>query len=118
MILDSYTFDLLPGQMTVLKPVKDNATVQTYTDVAYFSWEPSIVGKIITLRWNAMTIAQFDSIDAIYQADAEVEFDPTSYTGSDTYNVQVPKFDGAYWTGDIPNRLNCELELLIMSVVV
>jgi hypothetical protein len=118
MELGAYTFALLPGQMTIIKAVKSNAAVQTYTNVAFFSWDASIIGKPLTLTWNAMTTAQLDSIDAIYQADTEVVFDATDIDGvSDTYNVQVPNFTGVYFRGDIPQRLSCVLELLIMSVV-
>lgn len=117
MDLGSYTFTLLPGQMTVIKPTKPSATVQTYTDVAYFSWSPSIVGNTLVLTWNAMTATQFDEIETIFQADVEVVFDPTDYTGSDTYNVEVVNFTGDYQQGFTANRLNCKLELLIMSVV-
>jgi hypothetical protein len=117
MILGTYTFDRLPKKMTMIKPDKINSAVQTYTSVAYFSWTPSIVGKRISLNWNAMTTAQFDSLDAIFQTDEEVVFDPTDYTGGSAFKVEVTNFNGDYLAEIGENRLNCVLKLLIMSVV-
>jgi hypothetical protein len=47
-----------------------------------------------------------------------VVFDATEIDGvSDTYDVEVVNFSGDYLQGIDANRINCKLELLIMSVV-
>lgn len=51
----SYTFSLLPGNMTVIRKDKSCTSVQTYEGAAYFSWGTSIVGKELSLFWNAMS---------------------------------------------------------------
>ena len=118
MKLDDFTFLELPQAMTMIRAERESAVVKTYDSVAFFSWGADIVGKAITLTWNAMTKTQFDLLDEIYQADVEVEFDPTDITEESTkYNVQVTNLQGEYWAGVSDYRLNCSLELLIMSEV-
>jgi diphthamide synthase (EF-2-diphthine--ammonia ligase) len=105
--------------MTIIKPDKENAFFKTYSNVAYFSWAPTIVGKLLMLKWNLMSTVQFDAIDAIFQADSQVVFDPTYETGEgETYNVEIPGFDGAYVVAAMEYRKNVELKILIMSEIV
>ena len=118
MKLDDYTFLELPQGMTIIKAEREYAAVKTYEGVAFFSWGADIVGKTLHLTWNAMSTVQFDLLDEIYQGDVEVEFDATDITEEATvYNVQVVNFQGEYWPGVSEYRLNCVLELLIMSEV-
>ena len=117
MVLGTYTFARLPGGMTMIRAEKPIASVQTYSSVAAFTWDASIIGKRILLSWNAMPSAQFDSLDTIYQTGAVVVFNPTDYIGTATYNVEVLSLNGEYWAGIAEHRINCEMELLIMSIV-
>ena len=118
MVLGTYTFVQLPRAMTLVKADRICSWELTYSSVAFFSWAPTIVGKVIDLEWNAMIATQFASLDAIYQADAQVVWDPTDVLGgSATYNVQVVACNGEYIPGMIDYRGNCTLTLLIMSTV-
>ena len=113
-IIGNVTPAIQPGSMTLVRADKISAHVQTYSGVAYFGWTPTIVGKVIELTWNLLSAADFASLDALYQADAEVVFKPGE--GSTTYNVNVIGLDGSYqltrqMRGDV------KLQLLIMSVV-
>jgi len=118
----SYDFVLLPGKMTMIRPDKAVASVLTYSDVAYFSWGSSIIGKLITLQWNACPAAQFAQFDTFFAADVPLVFDPTlTGTPADTtYNVEMLSLDGEYLLGgygtdDAAWRGNVEMTLLILS---
>jgi hypothetical protein len=68
--------------------------------------------------------SQFDSLDAIYQADAAVNWTPND-DYSHVYSVQVTKCDSAYYEkwasagGGDTNvwRKNATIELVVLSVV-
>ena len=118
MVIGTYTLARLPGYMTIVRPELVNSDVMTYTNVAYFSWGASIVGKKIQLKWAAMPPDQFDSLDAIYVADASVVWDPTDVAGgSTTYNVRMISFDAEYIPGAVGYRGNTTMVLLILSEV-
>jgi hypothetical protein len=104
--------------MTVLRADRITATAQTYTSVAFYSWGARLIGKTITLSWNAMTATQFTALDAIFQADAAVVWNPIDIVGgSTTYNVEIVTFNGEYLAGVTELRINCTMELLILSEV-
>lgn len=117
MQLGTYTFARLPGYMTVVQAEVVNAHKLTYSSVAYFSWGSDIIGKKIELRWAAMPAGMFDSLDAIYQADAAVVWDPTGVVGSTTYNVRAISFAAEYIPGQLLYRGSASLALLILSAV-
>ena len=123
MALGTYTFNMNPSDITpFIKPDKINASTLTYSDVAYFSWPPSIVGKKFTLTWTIVSAAQFDTMDAIFQADLPVVWNPNNEYGY-LYTVQITKCDAVYyekWTtafeGDTDVlRKNAVLELLVLQ---
>jgi hypothetical protein len=104
--------------MTLIRADRISAAVQTYTSVAFYSWGARLIGKVVTLSWNAMTSTQFNALDAIFQADATVVFNPTDIVGgSTTYNVEIVSLNGEYLAGVLELRINCTMELLIMSVI-
>lgn len=121
MSLGDYALVYYPSDFTPPRPVRSNAYVETMESVAHFSWGIFIVGKIIDLQWNYMPSDQFDSLDAIFQEDEEVVWDPGIEEGGDTYNVQILDFTGefheAVGSGSEIWRKNCKMELLIMSEV-
>lgn len=117
MTLGSYTFVKDPQQMTLLDKVRITATVLTYSSVAFFSWGASIVGKKIELYWPVMSAAMYASIQAILEADAEVEWNPNDGELR-KYTVEVLSFDGEYLidkTYDTTRRKDMRLVLLIKS---
>ncbi len=121
MILGTYTFDWLPTTMTMVKPDKYCADVLTYESVSFFSWGMAIVGKKITLKWNYMSVDQYESLHALYAADEQVVFNPDDGSG-ETYNVEITNLQGEYHVyPDVDAsgiyRKNVGLELLIMSEV-
>lgn len=125
MILGTYTFAREPADMTIPRPKKAVAYLKTYDSVACFSWDPTIVGELLTLRWPIVSKDQFEEMDDIYQAAVPVTFDPTSLTmrgesssgdGSLTFIVEVIDLRGSYTLGFPDRRSNCELDLLIIGV--
>ncbi len=120
----SYTFSLLPGNMTVIREDKSCASVQTYEGVAYFSWGTSIVGKELSLSWNAMPAAMWSQFETFFTADAPLEFDPTldGTPSAKTYTVEMTRLDGDYFLGGYGTgagswRQNVTMTLLILSEV-
>lgn len=120
MILGSYTFALNPSSFTeIYEPTKTTAVVETYDSVAYFSWGTKIIGKILQFNWDYMTAEQYESMRAIYEADAQVVFDPAGITGL-KFNVHVTKLTGKYYLGLAATntfRKDVQMELVIMSEV-
>jgi hypothetical protein len=121
MILDSYTFDKNPSEMSMVEEDKFASSLLTYTSVAYFSWGSTIVGKIITLRWGGMTTTQFDTLQTKYEADAEVVWEPNQGDSADrTFNVEISRLTGSYHISlldSASDRVNVEMDLVIMSEV-
>jgi hypothetical protein len=117
--INAYTLIDQPNEMTPVRADRSIAYELTLSSVAFFSWGSSIVGKEITLSWNYMTATEFASLDAIYQADTEVVFDPQA-GDSKTYNVQVISLDGTLVrkiSGTGAYRTDVKMVLLIMSEV-
>lgn len=119
--IGTFTPEMNPGQMTVIRAEKKTASVETYSGVAYFSWPASIVGKIIEMTWNWMSGDKFNDLDTIYAADNEVVFNPNDTRGL-TFNVNILSLDGEYLMGgggvsSTAIRTNVKLRLLIMSQV-
>lgn len=121
MILGDYTLTHYPYDFTIPRPVRSNAHVETYESVAHFSWGFFTAGKIIELIWNYMPSDQFDSLDAVFQDDEEVVWEPGTEEGETTYNVQILDFIGDFHesVGSSSEiwRKNCKMTLLIMSEV-
>jgi hypothetical protein len=120
MILGGVTFTYNSKiDFPVIKPKKANAHVETYSGVAYFSWTPTIKGIVIPLKWDWMPAAQFNSIEALYQADDVIVFDPSGgVAGAAIYDVIIIKFDGVYWLNMDTNnsyREKVEMELLVFG---
>ncbi len=119
----TYEFILLPKYITPIRPEKRCADVETYTSAAFFSWGVSIIGKPITLLWNAMPAAMFAALDAFYAGDKSLVWNPT-LAGEvvTTYNVEMKKLDGDYLFGGYDTvaatswRENVDMVLKIMSV--
>ena len=121
MQLGAYPFDWLPSDMTIIKPDKYCSEVLTYSSIGFFSWGVTIVGKRITLRWNYMSVAQYEALHTLYAADVPVVFDPDDESHS-TYNVEVIGLKGEYHIYPEIDasgifRKNVSLELLILSEV-
>ena len=120
----SYDFALLPGGMTPIRSDKICAYELTYSDVAYFSWGASIVGKEITLTWNAMPAAMWATLDAFYAGDKTLVWNPTlDGSAVTTYNVEMVRLEGEYFLGGYDTALssswrrNVTMTLLILGAV-
>ncbi|NPU84371.1 MAG: hypothetical protein HPY65_07765 [Syntrophaceae bacterium] len=116
--LGTLTFAQNPDTMTLIKKDRDVAWVKTYTSVAIFTWGSSYEGKKLDLAWSYMETSEFDDLEDIQDADAQVVFDPQDDSGK-TFNVEILALDGEYHlyldddTGHY--RKNVKLTLLIMS---
>ena len=117
MIIGTVTFSQDPAGMTLIREDRINSFVKTYSNVAFFSWGSSIIGKEISLFWNSMTIAQFEDIMDLFIADIPYVFTPNDGEGH-TYDVEITSFTGEYCKGVHTTgiRKNIELKLLIMGV--
>jgi hypothetical protein len=120
MVLGSHTFVKQPATMTLIQKDREVAKVKTYSSVALFSWGASIIGKTIEISWPFMTTSEYASFQAIYEADAQVVFDPQDGS-SKTYNVELLSLTSEYFihlsNASGHNRRNVKLTLLIMSEV-
>jgi hypothetical protein len=119
MTLGGYTLTHYPSAFTPPRPERSNAHVETAAGVAHFSWGFFIIGNIIDLEWNYMPSEQFDALDAVFQGDEEIVWDPGIPDLSTTYNVQILDFTGdfheAVGTAAEIWRKNCKMTLLIMG---
>jgi hypothetical protein len=117
-ILGTLTFARNPSWMTIIRPDRYSSHVLTYTSVGFFSWGVSVIGKVIELKWNAMSIDDYEDIQDLWEADAEVVFDPKDGE-SLTYDVEILDLKGEYCRGiadgDTGIRKNITLKLLILS---
>jgi hypothetical protein len=120
MVLGTHTFIKQPATMTLIQKDREVAKVKTYSSVALFSWGASIIGKTIEISWPFMTTSEYASFQAIYEADAQVVFDPQDGS-SKTYNVELLSLTSEYFihlsNASGHNRRNVKLTLLIMSEV-
>lgn len=121
MSLGVYDLDYYPTDFTPPRPLRSNAHLETYGGVDHFSWGFFTVGTIIDLQWNFMPSEQFDSLDAVFQGDVEVAWDPGIPGESETYIVQIIDFTGEFHesvgSGAEIWRKNCKMSLLIISAV-
>ena len=119
MVLDAYTFAVNPIRMTLVEPVKAASGIKTYSSAVYFSWDPTIEGKKLTLEWKYMSNAQYVELDTLCQADAAVVFDPKK-DDAKTYNVQIESLDSRYYAaldGTGGHRRDVKMSLFVLSEV-
>lgn len=121
MSLGSFTFPHNPSKMSLLRPKKIYAVVETYSDIGFFSWGTTVKGIQLTLEWPFMASSTFSTFDSLLQANAEVVFNPQDGSGH-TYTSEILTFTGDYHTGlglADPNtyRKNVKLLLLIKAKV-
>jgi hypothetical protein len=104
--------------MTVIRPQKSCAVVQTYESAAYFSWGASIVGLELELSFAYMDAAEFESLDALYRADAAIVFDPQDGSSPPvTYNVEMTKLDCKYYLALDKTAGNCRKNVTVTLLV-
>ncbi len=117
-ILGTLTFAKNPSSMTIIRPYRLCSFLLTYSSVAFFTWGVSVIGKVVELKWNAMAIADYEDIQDLWEADAEVIFNPQDGEAL-TYDVQILDLQGEYLRGiadgDTGIRKNVVLKLLILS---
>jgi hypothetical protein len=120
MILGGYTFTHNPHRTSdLLKPEMPNALLITYDSFAYFSWPATIVGKIVTLNWDLMSVEQYEALYTKYIADAIIVFDPRQDVTLQ-FNVIIKAIKGLYFLNMADNntyRKDVSLELIITSAV-
>jgi len=121
MSISTTTFARDPGDMTILKADKMCSYTKTYGGVEYFSWGSTIVGKPISLSWNAMPSTMFDALNTLVVSDTTMVWTPNIPGSTQTYEVNLLGLDGSYFISQESSasyeRINCELRLLIMSEV-
>lgn len=119
-VIGSRTLTTDPMRMTMVRAEKSCAHVQTYDSVAYFSWGTTLIGKEILLEWPVMDAAEFAALQAIFEADAPISFNPNDGVVTDTYTVEMTSLTGDYWRGRgtsiSDTRKNVKMTLLILAV--
>jgi hypothetical protein len=93
LILGEYTFAWKPDDFTPPDPELYKSVVRTWDTAVYFSWGPEILGKPIELKWIWMSEAQWDELDALYQAKAPVIWD-LEEPGIGPFTVVIPRLEG------------------------
>lgn len=114
-ILGSYTMEFDPDEMDIPEAKKTVAGVDTYTGSAVFQWPAIIQGQLVTLRWNWVSIAQYNAMNAMYLSMDTVTWNP-QYAG--TYQVIIESFKGTYFEvhlDDLAYREEVEMVLNIRS---
>jgi len=76
MKLGDYTFTWTPEKWELPDEVRYSSYVKTYQGGAFFSWGTDIKGVEITLEWEFMPVAQYERLQELLRADAEVVWDP------------------------------------------
>jgi len=115
--LGGYAFPWDPDRWTIPKAEKFWGKVQTYSSAAFFSFGISIVGKEVVLEWDWMSSAQFAALDALYQSDEPVVWNPP---GASAFEVNILGCDGEYFEvlgTDIEYRKNVKITLMIMREI-
>jgi hypothetical protein len=115
LILGGYTFAWKPDDFTPPDPELYKSVVRTWDTAVYFSWGPEILGKPIELKWIWMSEAQWDELDALYQAKAPVIWDP-EVTGVGPFNVEIRSLDGELFEVagyEQPYRRNVKMGLVV-----
>lgn len=117
MSLGSYTFALNPGRCTMPLERKQASVVETLGGGAYFSWGAFLPGQVIDISWEYMLTTQFDELATLFEADAQVVWDPEN--GS-TYNVEIMSLLGDYHlsaAAAATYKKNVIMKLVIISEV-
>lgn len=92
MILNSYTFDIDPAQVTgldadsLLKP-KAVATAETLTSQVLFQWAGLTAGQEIVLEWERMDTAMWEQLQTLAESTSTYTFNPQ--IGGMTFTVAV-----------------------------
>lgn len=118
MILGGTTFARNPSDTSnIIRKVLSNAYVETYTDVAYFSWgAASYIGQVVELYFPFMETTMYDGLQTQYEADAELTFNPD--TGS-TFTVRIIEMTGKYFISQTTTqtyRKDITIKLLITAI--
>lgn len=122
MILDSYTFEWLPDEMTIPEAMKTIAVVPTYSGSAIFQWDATLEGARVSMKWDFMSLVQYDALRAIYLSSNEVSW-VTGVEVDETpviYNVVPIGLTGSYFQvhlDDLAYRENVEMVLDIRSQI-
>ena len=92
----------------------------TYNSCVYFSWGTTIEGKKLVLGWDYLRSDQYASLQALYETDVSMVFNPQDGSGF-TYNVEIVELTGKYFRHltDLSSvlRKDVQLTLLVMSKV-
>lgn len=120
MAFGAYTLVNNPAKISVIKKNRYNAIVDTYSDVSHFSWTSTIVGKRLSLFWNFMTAAEFNTLNGYCEDNDDKVFDPQDGSAK-TYNVKITSMDADYLifltSAAGVYRKDVSMEVLIISQV-
>ena len=107
-----------PIDCTYPRPERSIVVTPTYTGVAVFDWGSVLPGKVIELKWTAMTKSLFDQLDVLYQTGGQIEWD--SGINNHSYMVTMSTFDGSLLFDENMNTeymLGVTMKLVIVSLI-
>lgn len=116
MRLGTYIFEWNPDTITIPEKTKPVSEVKTYQGSAIFLWDVLLQGLPLVLKWNYMSLNQYNQLRIRYMLGESVEFNPD--IGGNSYNVIVVSLEGSYFdviNDDNNYRKNVSMALSIRS---
>lgn len=118
----SFTPVFNPTKMSSPEATLSIAAQPTYSGSAIFVWGLILQGTQVTLEWDGMSEADYQSFRALFIAGVPILWDlGVTVAGGRSFNVMILKFTGEYIDHQIlydgPWRINCKMELDIRSKV-
>jgi hypothetical protein len=117
--LGAYTFPWNPDEFTIPHADLFKSVVRTWETAVFFSWGADILGKKIDLNWKWMSAEQFDALDLLYQAGAQVVWDP-EVAGVGPFNVEIIDLGGELFEVahyEQPHRERVKMVLMIVDSI-
>lgn len=115
MRLGAYGFEWNPDTVTVPETKKTVAVQDTYNGSALFQWPPITEGMQVDLKWEWMSIGQYNSLRAKYLVTEEIVWWPSA---SSKFMVVPVVLDSSYFEtslDDAPYRKDVTMRLSIRT---
>lgn len=116
--LGGYPVHKNPASMTIIKQSKSFAMVPVYSDtmIAYFSWGCFYAGLKVELKWPAMDFQEYEFLERMCSADAQIIFNPQDGSGY-TFYVILVSLDGEYHIG-VDQSVNTTRKEVVATLLV
>ena len=71
MKIGTYEFPWEPDEISIPRPVKSVAIAPNKGNVGFMAWSPIVAGTPITMKWEFMSVAQFNELLDLYYAGGQ-----------------------------------------------